>query len=238
MKNKAVSKTIYSAALMCAAFFCAVTLEQSASAVQGKECKVNDVTLSVGDVFTYTLNLSYSKDDFSGIDFSLYYDPDVLSLDAEKISLPVFENAIFNPDLSGEIRFNAIDVTKGYDFKKENTVISADFKILDSSKSSTNITFSIKELYDMNTESVTDYKTKVIIKKGGQTAGEIVKPKDIETIEKMLETQYSDISGGDFPTVWVIVAGIIVGGAAAVAVVALLQKRKKRREFDDKVTKN
>ena len=90
----------------------------------------------------------------------------------------------------------------------------------------------------MNTESVTDYKTKVIIKKGGQTAGEIVKPKDIETIEKMLETQYSDISGGDFPTVWVIVAGIIVGGAAAVAVVALLQKRKKRREFDDKVTKN
>lgn len=242
MKIKSSYKTCFSTALLCAVFACSLAVRASAAA-EDKSCTVNDTPLSVGDVFIYTLDISDVKDKFSGIDISIYYDPEALSLNSDKISLPVFKNAVFNSELDGEIRFNAIDVMDGYDFTKGNTVISADFTVLDTAKASTNITFSIRELYDMDTNEVKDYKTSVSIKKGEQNEGEIVKPQNLEDIEKQIETQYGEINsagGAGQLNVWIAVmiaaGGCLVGGGAAVAVV-LLRRRKKNAD-DNKFTKN
>lgn len=223
MKIKSFYKTYFSAALLCAVFACSLAVSTSAAAAEDKSCAVNDTPLSVGNVFTYTLDISDVKDKFSGIDISIYYDPEALSLNPDKISLPVFKNAVLNSELDGEIRFNAVDVIDGYDFTKGNTVISADFTVLDTSKASTNITFSIRELYDMDINEVKDYKTSVSIKKGEQKEGEI------------------NSSGGEGQlNVWIAVmiaaGGCLVGGGAAVAVV-LLRRRKKNAD-DNKFTKN
>ena len=240
MKIKSASKTCFSVMLSCAAVVCYVMLQQTASAAEDKKCTVNDVELSVGDVFTYTLDIADADENYSGIDVSLYYDPEVLSVDADKISLPVFQNAMFNSQLDGEIRFNAIDVTDGYDLKTNKTVICAAFKILDSQKSSTNITYSIRELYNMETEKVTDYNTAVSIKKGEPPADSIVKPKSLDEVEQSLVSAYENeaSAGTSFPALWFIAGGALICGAAAIIIAAYVQKKKKDSSIDEDITKN
>ncbi|MCQ4023168.1 MULTISPECIES: cohesin domain-containing protein [unclassified Ruminococcus] len=231
MKIKSVSKSFLSVMLSCATLMCALSLCQSASAAEGKKCTVNDVELSVGDVFTYTLDISDVKEKLSGIDISIYYNPEDLSLNSDKISLPVFKNAVMNPKIQGEIRLNAIDAANGFDFSNGGTVISAEFKVLDSAKDATNVTFSVRELYNMDVEEVTDYKTKVSIKKGSQPDSEVVKPKSLDEIEQAASTQYEQ-SGGEFPFVWVIVCAAVLAVAAGVIVFIFVKRRKKN--IDDK----
>lgn len=231
MKNKAMSKSVFSIMLSVTTVICSFMFAPSVNAGSGEKCTVNDMEFSKGDVITYTLEINEAAEKFCGIDISVYYDPDCLSVDAQKISLPIFQNAVFSNDMVGEIRFNAIDVVNGFDFTNGGTVISAAFKINENAKDSTNVTFSIRELYGMdldNPENLTDYKTSVTIVKGEESDDKIVKPKNIDEIEEVLLTQYGDLPGNNedsIPVVWIIIAGAAAGVVAAIIVTILIKKR-------------
>lgn len=243
MKTKPAAKLIFSVMLSVTAVVCGLFNACPVDAANDGKCKVNDLEFSVGDIITYTLNIDKAAEKFSGIDISVYYDPECLSLETDKVSLPVFKNALFNTELDGEIRFNAIDVVDGFDFINGGTVISAAFKICENAKDTTNITFSIRELYGMDvddTENITDYKTSVNIVKETLNDEDIVKPKDLDVIENELATQYGvqdDENNGSF-AVWAIVGGVVILAAAAIITTVVIKKRKNRENFDGNMTKN
>ena len=229
MKSVASSKGFFSLllALTTVAFGC--TLAISANAEENA-CIVNDAQFKVGDTLTYTLKITEAGEKFSGIDVSVYYDPECLEPDREKISVPVFKNAIFNSELNGEIRFNAIDVSAGFDLTKGGTVISAPFKVKEGAKDSTDITFSIREVYGMELEesgSLTDYKTDVSISRGDSAGEEIAPPKDMDEAEKDILSQYDDGESGIKLQFWIIV-GISALIAAAGAVIIIIVKKRNR----------
>lgn len=212
MKSKAMTKSVFSIMLSVTTVICSLMIAPAVKAADGEKCAVNDVEFNKGDVITYKLEIDEAAEAFSGIDISVYYDPDCLTLNTQKISLPIFKNALFNSELAGEIRFNAIDVVNGFDFTKGGTVISAAFTINKDAKDSTDVTFSIRELYGMNAEAgadnLTDYKTSVTIIDGEEESDKIVKPKNIDEIEKVLLTQYDDTAKKDensIPLVWMVV---------------------------------
>ena len=243
MKTNPAAKSFFSIMLSVTAVVCGLIIYLPVDAANDGKCKVNDLEFSVGDIITYTLSIDEAAEKFSGIDISVYYDPECLRLETDKVSLPVFQNALFNKDIEGELRFNAIDVVDGFDFTKGGTVISAAFKINENANDATNITFSVRELYGMdldNPENITDYKTSVDIVKGIQDDKNIVKPKDLDVIEKELTSQYGvqEVKNGGFTVVWILMVGGVFVLAAAVVVIIVTRKRENRNKFDDNMTKN
>lgn len=237
MKIKPASKSFFALLLSLTTIY-SLAFSPSVLAAEEKKCKVNDVEFSSGDTITYTLEISQANDKFSGIDISIYYDPDCLELNTEKVSVPVFKNALFNSDLKGEIRFNAIDIVDGFDFTNGGVVISAPFKIKDGEKQSSDITFSIRELYDMDSNNMTDYKTDVTIEKGEAPAEEIVKPKSISEVEKELVTQYGvELNEPNeeqtFPVTLVVACGVLAGAVAAVVILLILKKAREKSSSED-----
>lgn len=235
MKTNTATKSLFSFMLSVTTVIFTFLAAPPAAAEETGKCRVNDLEFSQGDTITYTLKIDEAGEKFSGIDISVYYDPECLSLNSDKISLPVFRNAVFSEDLNGEIRFNAIDVVDGFDFTNGGTVISAAFQIKNEAKESTDITFSIRELYDLDSEipeSVTDYKTSVTIVKGEEKDGSIVKPKNIDEIEKELETQYGvepeEEKGTDYTVLILCCCAVAVVAAAGIIAVILFRNRKNK----------
>ena len=229
LKSVASSKGFFSLLLAVTTLALGCTLAISATAEENV-CVVNDAQFKVGDTLTYTLKISEAGEKFSGIDISVYYDPECLEPDRERISVPVFKNAIFNSELNGEIRFNAIDVSSGFDLTKGGTVISAPFKVKEGAKDSTDITFSVREVYGMDLEvssSLTDYKTEVSISRGDSAGEEIVPPKDMDDAEKDILSQYDDGESGIKLQFWIIVGISALIVAAGVVLLLVIRKRNK-----------
>lgn len=231
MKFRYSSKQLLSAFLTITV--CSLVFSVTAYADAENTCTVNDNSFNCGDTLTYTLKIKSASDKFSGINVSLYYDPSCLELDAGRISVPVFSNAIFTSEPSGEIRFSAINAAQGYDLRKGGTVIAAPFKIKSGAKEKTDITFSIKEAYGMdieNNEGAVDFETQVEIKNGENDERDIVAPQNIDEIERELSDEGNSIKyKKEEPAKWTAV-GISAAAVIVLCVAAVFLIYKKRHK--------
>lgn len=231
MKVKYASRYLSSFILSFAAVVLSCVFGTTSAAAESGNCVVNNVEMNSGDVFTYTLNITETSEKVSGVNISVYYDPDCLSIIPEKISLPVFTNALCNHDLDGEIRFNAIDVTNGFDLTQGGVAIAVPFEILEGVEN-TNITFVISEMYGLeNEDELTDYETDVTIELG--LPDEVVNPQNIEEIEsevsqrEQLKAQRSNENN----TFWIIV-GVAIGVVIVLAALVLYVKYRRKSQSE------
>lgn len=230
MKVKAASRTVRSIMLSFATVVLSCVFGMSAVAAESGGCTVNDVELNQGDIFTYTLNITEPEDKISEINVSIFYDPYCLKIIPDKISIPVFTSARCSYEFDGEIRFNAVNTTNGYDLTQGGTAIEVPFEILDGVKD-TNITFTISEIYGLeNDTSLTDYDTNVTIELG--EPDKVVNPPNIAELESEVSQQESlreQRSSNEFLT-WTVIC-VVIGVIALAVVAVLLLKLNKRRQF-------
>lgn len=198
---------------------------------------VNSKEFNEGDTVTFTVKLKADKN-CSGINAEVNYDSDSLELDKSSINVPNLGQTIANSEKAGSIKFAAIDVAKGFDFKEEKLLISASFKIKEKA-SSNEIKLAVTEMCDTDLKDMTssDYSINEQIEKG-KYDGEVVNPVDgIDAMKQDAATAdgipVENENDSNSLTIW-----IIAGVAAAVlllvvvAVVCFTQEGKEKHTDD------
>jgi len=230
MKNNRMFKN----KIICSVTVCIITALSVFSAFAADAITINSESFSVGDTITYNADLKLNSD-CSGINAVLTYDSDSLELDESSLNVPNLGQTIANSSERGTVKFVAIDVENGFDFKEEKLLISATFKIKDNATSN-NIGLEIEEIYDTELQEI-DMEScllKETVKKG-EYEGDIVNP--VDGIEAMSENDgatvpvvSNDTSNYTDNTNQTAVVWVFVGIAAAVvilAVVAFVYRNKK-----------
>lgn len=220
--------------IICSVTVCIITALSVFSAFAADAITINSESFSVGDTITYNADLKLNSD-CSGINAVLTYDSDSLELDESSLNVPNLGQTIANSSERGTVKFVAIDVENGFDFKEEKLLISATFKIKDNATSN-NIGLEIEEIYDTELQEI-DMEScllKETVKKG-EYEGDIVNP--VDGIEAMSENDgatvpvvSNDTSNYTDNTNQTAVVWVFVGIAAAVvilAVVAFVYRNKK-----------
>lgn len=110
-----------------------------------EEITVNGATAEVGDIVTYSLNLSDCTENVEGLQMYVVYDSKSLKLDEDSLEFPKLNGVVSNTKLENIITFNWTDVQNTADFKKKGAVMKASFKVL--KEGVTDITYFVSELY-------------------------------------------------------------------------------------------
>lgn len=105
----------------------------------------------VGDIVTYTLNLSDTLKPIVGFDMCLFFDSQFLEYQKGSLKFDNFEPVIYNEDLDGRIPMNYSSLTSDKVFSKKSQFVSADFKVIAGGAS--DITYFVTEMYAENFET-------------------------------------------------------------------------------------
>lgn len=213
----------------------------AANAVESDVVTVNNQQYNVDDTITYILKMGDIPTPVIGVDMSLYYDSSCLTLMTDTVNIPTFTGAVCNKELDGEIKFNAVEVNKGYDFSQEEIAISASFKVkkTNSDKESTDITYTVRELYGLNQKdaanpiNIVDYKASSNIVLG--TLDDITPADDGSSRLNQLQQQENQQSlqntnnneQGVKP--WIIILEIVGGVIIAGILIYVLVKKQKNK---------
>lgn len=110
---------------------------------------VNGIDVKKGSIITYTFSVSEFAEPAVGINMSLYFDPAYLEYVKGTFSTPNIQGAVVNDTQDGEILFN-FSSSKGIDFSKKTVIATAQFKAKSDYSMRTEITFYIREFYDID----------------------------------------------------------------------------------------
>lgn len=165
-------------AIMAVAAVAAVPTALCSAAAAANTIQVNGTQVSVGQNITYTLKMQ-SKTTVAALNMTINYDKDSLELDKDAVSMPFLTTAVCNPNNDGTIVFNEVEAVKGIDFSKEQTIISATFKVKDNAKDC-NIEAVMTEIIDMDLNNMTDsdYTLTQTAEEGTLPQSEIATPGD------------------------------------------------------------
>ena len=127
----------------------------SASAVE--TARVNGIEIAVGEVFTYTFNISDAEQEIVGMQMNLFYDTDVLELVGVSDGVLNGTSTINdNQNKDGRITYiNAFMNGGGLKCKDETVVATATFRVI--SAEDTDITYFMEYLYDINLADIHSY---------------------------------------------------------------------------------
>ncbi len=197
--------------------------------------KVNGEEVETGDTITYVLKLEDVKDEkVMGINVKIEYDSDSLEIIKDTVTLPAFNDAVFNLDEEDAIYFNAANISKGYEVTADTIAFSVAFKVLDNAKEDLKIEATIEEIYDSVDANglpvaAEGYNVNETIEEG--TLSDIVKPTSLEEIESSVSAAGGGITPsnssifGDTNTIIMIVGGVVV--TVLIVVVVILTVKKK-----------
>ena len=113
----------------------------------------NAPAYKVGDKITYTAYLSGVTAPLCGIDASIRYDGSKLKLVENSISFPYIGNPLYNTHEKNEILFNTARVD-GFDFTKQEVLVSAAFTVTNASFTDKDISLNIKKMIDFDSKAL------------------------------------------------------------------------------------
>lgn len=146
----------------------------------------------VGDVVTYTLNLSETLKPIVGFDVCLFFNSQFLEYQKGSLKFDNFEPVIYNEDLDGRIPMNYSSLTSDKVFSKKSQFVSADFKV--TAGGASDITYFVTEMYaeDFETEPyLKSYKFTYDL-----TGGTVDAKDEVPVVDSGTETQQN--YQGDF----------------------------------------
>ena len=104
-----------------------------------------EAQIAVGDIVTYTLNLSEAPEPIVGFELRLFYDSDFLEYQKSSLTFDKFDMVIYNEDIKGKLPI-----------EEKGQFVSASFKALKGGDAA--ITYFFTELYGENLEYLKRYK--------------------------------------------------------------------------------
>lgn len=110
---------------------------------------VNSHEVKNGDIVTYEIHAISCPTLIQAIDCSVYYDVGSLEYIDGTLAMPALESPVYNTDISGEIRLNAITV-EGFDFSEDSVIAIAQFRVKDDSAEKISLYYNMKNFYDEN----------------------------------------------------------------------------------------
>ncbi|MBQ1546508.1 MAG: hypothetical protein IIZ59_03125, partial [Clostridia bacterium] len=108
---------------------------------------VNSHEVKNGDIVTYEIHAISCPTLIQAIDCSVYYDVGSLEYIDGTLTMPALESPVYNTDISGEIRLNAITV-EGFDFSEDSVIAIAQFRVKDDSAEKISLYYNMKNFYD------------------------------------------------------------------------------------------
>lgn len=117
--------------------------------------EVNSVPANIGDTVTYELHVNSCPDKIQALDIAVYYDSNSLELIPYSLELPNISGYMTNTDITGEIRYNAIDFD-GFTFDEDKILSKVKFKVIDTSAENLNLSYEIKTFLDSNAVDLKD----------------------------------------------------------------------------------
>lgn len=131
-----------------------------------------------GDTVTYYVTMQ-SKENVGNIRFTISYNTDTLEMDKSLINFPYVETNTCNAETPGKIVVMVME-QDGYDFTKEQQLITVTFKIKNGYKNG-DVKFEMNDLYNTNLEVIanSDYSIKEEFKSGSIPKDEVKNPGDL-----------------------------------------------------------
>ena len=115
-----------------------------------------EAQIAVGDIVTYTLNLSEAPEPIVGFELRLFYDSDSLEYQKSSLTFDKFDMVIYNEDIKGKLPMNHSSLSNLPSFEEKGQFVSASFKALKGGDAA--ITYFFTELYGENLEYLKRYK--------------------------------------------------------------------------------
>lgn len=196
--------------------------------------EINNQKVEIGSTITFVSTLKCDTT-ISGLNVIVQYPSNSLELIKDSVNTPNLGMTIANTDKDGEIGFTSLDVQKGLDFKKDNLLISASFKVKDGAKDG-KITMDIKEIIDMNTADIQpeNYTSDCYVK-AGEYEGNIIKPSsgngDIEEISGAKEIPVKDNNNSNNNVIIIIIVLVVV--IVFAVLIAIFGKKNKNKLKDN-----
>lgn len=196
-----------------------------------------------GDTVTYHVTMQ-SKQVVGNARFTVSYNTDTLEMDKSTINFPYVETNTCNAETPGKIVVMFME-QDGYNFTKEQQLITVTFKIKDGYKNG-DVKFEMNEIYNTNLERIanSDYTVKEEIKTGSIPKEEIKNPGDM-----LVKKSGNDVQSGDAqektelhetdPFVYILIGVGVVALLIVIAVIFVnIRKNKKFKEQENTTESN
>lgn len=224
MKKKKMPRVI--AALCMAAMILLLSIS-IAFAAENTEYQLNGQTVKNGDTVTYVLRLTGLNKKVAGINVTVEYDDEHLSIMKDTVNLPVFTDAVCNTAQEGMVLFNAANAMNGYEVKDDSIIFSASFQIKSTGGSLSDIDGKVTELYDMDANELASDQYKIDASVIEGTLPSVVTPQDVE--ERIAEAKKNGAGEQENPedsvNIWIIIGGAAVLLCIAAAGVIIMVRR-------------
>lgn len=110
---------------------------------------VNSHEVKNGDIVTYEIHAISCPTLIQAVDCCVYYDEQSLEYIDGTLTMPALDSPVYNTDISGEIRLNAITLD-GFDFSEDSVIASAQFRVKDDSAEKISLYYNMRNFYDEN----------------------------------------------------------------------------------------
>lgn len=176
-----------------------------------------------GDTVTYYVKMQTDKM-VDSIRFTVTYNPNTLEIDKSSINFPYVETNTCNAETSGKIIVMVMN-QDGYDFKKEQQLITVTFKLKDGYKDG-DVSFAMNDLLDVNLEVIanSEFTIKEEVKSGSipkeqiNNPGDLLVKRDGDNTVINNEQSKPEIKETD-PFIYIIIG---VGAAALLIIIAVI----------------
>lgn len=121
----------------------------------GSTVTINGETFKVGDKITYSVYMSGINKPVAAVNITTHYDSALLEVDDSSFATPNLSQMVYNTKLEDKIKFNAIDVTKGFDFAQEHLFYQVSFVIKEADVTACDITTDFVEIFDVYQDDIT-----------------------------------------------------------------------------------
>lgn len=197
--------------------------------------EINNQKIEIGSTITFVSTLKCDTT-ISGLNVTVKYPSNSLEIVKDSVNTPNLGMTIANIDNDGEIGFTSLDAQKGLDFKENNLLISASFKVKDGAKNG-EITTDIKEIIDMNMADIQpeNYTSDCYVQ-AGEYDGNIIKPSsgdgDIEDISGAKEIPVNDNNNSNNNVIIIVVLAVVIIFAVLIAIFGKKNKNKLKNNDD------
>lgn len=112
--------------------------------------EINSIPANIGDTVEYELHVLPCPNNIQALDVVIYYDSNSLEYIPYSLELSNISGFMTNTDISGELRFNAMDFD-GFVFDVDKILAKVQFTVKDLYSENPNLSFEIKAFLDSTT---------------------------------------------------------------------------------------
>ena len=127
----------------------------NAAMIACSAAEVNSHEVHSGDIVDYELHAIACPTKIRALDISVFYDASALEFVEGSLETPSLQNPVYNTDIPGEIKLNAVTL-EGWDYNEDGVIVSAEFRVISEDIGDISLYSSVKNFVDENKTELKD----------------------------------------------------------------------------------